>query len=274
MKKHALIVPLILTLFFAAWGASPATAEPIPGITQTPQYKMLVGAVNDLEGQRNVPATPARKTSYRRTLDNKTGAAKSQVKSLFVRRSSRVKSRDDAAQQRQIRNILKNQRNQVDALQALKASKLADAQDDYQASLNRINSRYAPRLDPLVNQRTVLKRQLARTTRPARRQQILDAITTVQAKINRIADGQQVATQVATTGYQARVGAVNDTFAARIRTVQSRGSQLVLQANRAWKATYQADFARLKERRTDEFSLVSRLNERGSGYISSMPPKN
>lgn len=274
MKKHSLILPLVLTLLFAAWGASPATAEPIPGITKTPQYRMLLGTVNELEGKRNVPVTPTRRASYRQTLDNKVSAAKVQVKSLFERRTVRVKSRDDASQRRQVRNILINQKRQVEALEALQASKLADAQDDYQASVNRINSQYAPRLDPLVNQRTALKRKLAKTTRPARRQQIQEAINTVQAKINRVVDARQIATQVVTTRYQARVQAVNDTFAVRIRTVRNRGKQLVLQANRAWKQTYRADFAQLKERRTDDFSLVSRLRERGAGYISSMPPKN
>lgn len=274
MKKLALIVPLVLTLFFAAWGASPATAGPVPGITQTPQYKMLLGFVNELESQKNVPATPARKASYRRALDNKAGAAKSRVKSLFVRRSSKVKSRDDAGERRQIRNIIANQNQQVNALQALLASRVADAQNNYQAAVNRINSRYAPRLNPLVRQRTVLKRQLAKTTRPARRQQILEAIRNVQAKINRIIDARQTETRVVTTSYRSRVQALNDTYAARIRTAQSRGTQLVLQARRAWKQTYQADFARLKEGRSDEFARVSRLRTRGAGFISSMPPKN
>jgi hypothetical protein len=274
MKKRALVLSLALTVLFAAWGASTATAEPVPGIKQTPQYRVLLGFVNKLERQRNVPATPARKAAYRRTLSNKAGDANRQVKSLFVRRSNRVRSRDNAEERTQVRNILASQRQQVDSLKAVLASKLADLQDDYNAAVGRTNARYAPKLNPLVRQRAILKRQLARTIRPARRERIKVAIRTVQTKINRVIDERQAATNVVTARYQARVSSVNSTFSARIRAAQSRGQQLVLQARRAWKQTFAADLGRLKERRTDEFSLVGRLRTRGTGYISQMPPKN
>jgi hypothetical protein len=273
MNKRALVLSLVVTLLFSVWGASGATAKPVPGIKQTQQYRVLAGFVKKLERQRRVPATPARKAAYRRTLSNKAGDAKREVKSLFVRRSSRVRSRDDAEERNQVRNILASQRQQVDALNAVLASKLADLQDDFNAAVSRTNARYAPRLNPLVRQRAILRRQLARTIRPARREQVKRAIWTVQAKINRVLDDRQAATQVVTARYQARVNAVNSVFAARIKAAQSKGRQLVLQTRRAWKQTYQADLARLKERRTDEFSLVSRLRERGTGLITRMPPK-
>lgn len=273
MKKRALALFLALTILSAAWGASTAAAKPVPGIKQTPQYRVLLGFVNKLERQRNVPATPARKAAYRRTLSNKAGDTNRQVKSLFVRRSNRVRSRDDAEERSQVRNILAGQRQQVDALKAVLASKLADLQDDYNAAVSRTNARYAPKLNPLVRQRAILKRQLANTIRPARRERLQRAIRTVQTKINRVIDDRQAATQVVTARYQARVSAVNSVYSARIQTAQSRGRQLVLQARRAWKQTYRADLGRLKERRSDEFSLVNRLRGRGTAYISQMPPK-
>jgi hypothetical protein len=262
MKKRALVLSLALAVLLAGWGASAATAKPVPGIKQTPQYRVLLGFVNKLERQRKVPATAARKAAYRRTLSNKAGDTNRQVKSLFVRRSNRVRSRDNAEERTQVRNILASQRQQVDSLKAVLASKLADLQDDYNAAVGRTNARYAPKLNPLVRQRAILRRQLARTIRP------------VQTKINRVIDDRQAATQVVTARYQARISTVNSVFSARIRSAQSRGQQLVLQARRAWKQTFAADLARLKERRTDEFSLVSRLRNRGTGYINQMPPKN
>ena len=273
MKKRALALSLVLTLLFAAWGASQATAKPVPGIKQTQQYRVLLGFVNKLDSQKNVPATPTRKAAYRESLGNKTGPAKLQVKSLFVRRAARVKSLDDVEERRQIRRIRSNQQQQVNSLKAVLASKLADALGNYNAAVRRINALYAPRLNPLVRQRTILKRRLAKAKRPARREQIQRSIRQVQRKINRVIDERQASTSVVTSRYRSRVEALNDIYSARIKGVRSRAKQLVLQARRAWRETYRADLNRLKERRSDEFSLVSRLRERGTGYITRMPPK-
>ena len=274
MKKRAIALSLVLTLFFAAWGASQATAKPVPGIKQTAQYRMMLGFVNKLDSLKNVPATRTRKAEYRESLANKAAPAKTQVKKLFVRRSTRVKSRDDAEQRRQVKTIRTNQKQQVNALKAVLASKLADALDDYNAAVRRINALYAPRLNPLVRQRTILKRRLAKAKRPARREQIQRSIRQVQIKINRVIDERQASTSVATSRYRSRVDALNDIYSTRIGAVRSRAKQLILQARRAWRQTYRADLNRLKERRTDEFSLVSRLRERGAGFITRMPLKD
>jgi hypothetical protein len=273
MKRSALFLSLVLSIAFAASGASPATAKPVPGIKQTAQYRVLLGFVNKLESKKRVPATPARKATYRRGLASKAAPAKRQVKSLFLRRSKRVKSRDDAEQRNQIRNIRTNQKRQVSALKSVLASKLADLQDDYNAAVSRTNARFAPTLNPLLRRRAILKRQLANTIRPAKRERIRRAIRKAQVKINRVIDQRQAATDVVTARYQARISAVDAKFEARIRTARSRGQQLVLQARRAWQETYRVDYERLKERRSTEFSLVKRLRERGSGYIAAMPPK-
>ncbi len=95
----------------------------------------------------------------------------------------------------------------------------------------------------------------------------------MQVKINRITDERQASTAIVTSGYQARVEGLNDIYSTRIQGVRSRATQLVLQARRAWRQTYRADLNHLREQRTDQFALVKRLRERGSGFITSMPPK-
>jgi len=274
MKKPALILSLVLTLFFTAWGASQAVAKPVPGIKQTQQYRVLLGFVDKLDSLKNVPATPTRKSAYRESLSSKTGAAKRQVISLFLRRSTRVKSRDDVEERRQVKSIRSSQKQQVTALEAVLASKIADALNNYNAAVRRINALYAPRLNPLVRQRSILKGRLAKAKRPARREQIQKSIRKVQLKINRVIDERQASTSVATTRYQARVEALNDVYSARIQTVRNRAKQLILQARRAWRQTYRADLNRLKERRSDEFSLVKRVRERGTDDIARMPLKS
>jgi hypothetical protein len=271
MKPLSIFLSLAAALVVAFGSASQATAAPVPDITQTPQYKALLGFVNTLETQRNVPTTQPRKAAYQRTLGNKTAPATAQVKSLFQRRAMRVKSRDDAEERSQIRNILSNQKQQVTALKAVQASKIAVAQNIYNESVDRINERYAPRLNPLVRQRTSLKRQLARTTNPVSRLQIQESIRSVQARINGIMDAKTAATKVASTDYQSKVNLLNQTYSAKIMGVKSRSQQLVAQARLAWKETYSADYNKLKVRRTSEFSQVSRLRSRGAGYISTMP---
>ncbi|MEX0619979.1 MAG: hypothetical protein WD181_00160 [Solirubrobacterales bacterium] len=271
MKLRASLLSLVLALLFTAGASTQAAAKPVPGIQQTPQYRALLGFDNVLQGRRLVPATPARKAAYRQTLNNKTAAAQKQVKSLFSRRVARVKSRDDAEERAQIRSILSNQKLQVNALKAVQASKVADAQNNYNSAVSRVNLRYAPRLNPLVRQRKILKRKLARTTNPISRDEIQRSIRLVQAKINGIVEAKNVAIQVASTNYQAKVNALNGTFSARIKTVKSRSKGLVVQARLAWKQTYSADYSKLKARRTTEFGLVNGLRTRGSGYISTMP---
>jgi hypothetical protein len=273
MKRPALAISLVLAMLFGVWAASPAVAKPVPGIKQTQQYRVLLKFVNKLEAKRKTPAGPDRKAAYRKSLSSKTGDAKRQVKTLFNRRATRVKSRDDAEERRQVRNIRTNQKRQVQALQAVLNSKLADAQDDLNAAIRRINARFAPRLNPLVAQRKILRKRLAKAQRPARKERLRKAIREVQKQINRVVDARQASTSVVTTRYQARVEALNDVYSTRIRNVRNRSRQLVLQARRAWQQTYRVDYERLKERRSTEFSLVKRLRVRGSGYIAAMPPK-
>lgn len=271
MKSRSIFLSLAAALLVAFGAASPATAAPVPGITQTPQYKALLGFVNTLQTQRNVPTTQPRKAAYQRTLANKTAPANAQVKSLFQRRAKRIRSRDDAEERAQIKSILSNQKQQVNALKAVLASKIAVAQNDYNEAVSRVNERYAPRLNPLIRQRTSLKRQLARTTNPVSRLQIQESIRLVQSRINGILDAKSAATKVASTDYQSRVNLLNQTYSAKISGVKSKSKQLVAQARLAWKETYSADYNKLKIRRTNEFSQVSRLRSRGAGYISTMP---
>lgn len=273
MFKRSLLLPLILALFFSAWGASQATAKPVPGIKQTQQYKVLLGFVNTLNTQKNVPATPTRKAKYRKSLSNKGDATNRQVKVLFALGTAKVKSRDDAEERRQVGNIRASQQQQVNALKAVLASKVADALSNYNAAVRRINALYAPSLNPLVRQRKILRRQLRKAKRPAKQEQIRQSIRNVQVKINRITDERQASTAVVTSRYQARVEGLNDIYSTRIQGVRSRAQQLVIQARRAWRQTYRADLNQLRERRTDQFAVVKRLRERGSGFITSMPPK-
>jgi hypothetical protein len=271
MKIRTVVVALILAVSFSAF-ATASNAAPIPGIKNTPQFRNLLNYVDTLQAKRDTPASPDRKASYRSKLSQKRAGANSAVKSLFKRRSARIASRDDKQERAQIKRIRRSQKQQVQTLRRAEENRLDDAADDYRSALNRIDARYAPKLVPLANKRDALQRKLARTTNPSKRKALNRKLDAVQNKINRVVRARQDDTDIATDRYKDRVSNIKDSCARQIADVKAKSKRQVTKAHKAWRRTFRDDLNQIKQRRSQEFELVSNLRDRGAGYIDHMPP--
>lgn len=272
MKLRAL-VPLVLAAFvLVGLGGNAAAQKPIPGIKSTAPFKSLKRYVNVLQGKVNVPASATRKQQYRTNLSVRRANANAKVKQLFARRTARIAKQDDKQERRDIKRIRSSQKAQIQNLQNQLSNRLNSLQMKESAAIARINARYAPRLDPLVNKRASLEAKLAKAKTPAKRNAIRTKINRTQTKINTIVNARQDDINATASRYDARAANVRSLFNAKIANVRAKTKQQIAYQKNEWKKIYRGQLSNAKERRSNEFDLVSNLRERGSGYIDQMPP--
>ncbi|MDQ2622136.1 MAG: hypothetical protein M3Y45_03750 [Actinomycetota bacterium] len=274
MKLRAL-VPLVLAAFvLVGFSGNAAAQKPIPGIKSTAPFKSLKRYVNVLQGKVNVPASAARKQQYRTNLSARRANANNKVKQLYKRRTTRIAKQDDNQERRDISRIRSAQKVQIQNLQNQQANRLNSLQMKENAAIARINARYAPRLDPLVNKRAALEVKLAKAKTPAKRNAIRTKINRTQTKINTIVNARQDDINATASRYDARAANVRSLFDAKISNVRAKTRQQIAYQKNEWKKIYRGQLGNAKERRTNEFELISNLRDRGAGYIDRMPPVN
>ncbi|MDQ2700423.1 MAG: hypothetical protein M3Y23_03735, partial [Actinomycetota bacterium] len=172
MKTRLLSSLALLSLMVLAMASPAAAQKPIPPIQQTAQFKGLKRYVNTLAEKKNKPATPARKATFRTKLSTKRTAANQKAKALYNQRVNRISKQDDQQERRQVKSIRQNQKQQVNSLNDKLNSKLSSLGVKEAAAIARINSTYANRIDPLERKRAILRKRLAKTTNPVKRERL------------------------------------------------------------------------------------------------------
>ena len=268
-RVAALIVPLIAVGLFIA---APAQAkQPIPGITQTGQWRALKTYVNDLQTKRNTPATAVQKTTFRQRLNTKQAAANARVKKLFVQRRQRIINRDTAREQKQIKKLQNAANRQVGKLTDQRSERLATAKLTFAAQIARIRNRYAGALAKDNRQLSRLERNLRRTRNPFQRQIILAHIDTIEKDIAQLKRARTRNITSATSIHREKVSAIRTKYADKIAKTRAYYKGVIKKVKGAWKVIYADDVAAAKAQRTKQFGLVTNLRNRGSGDITQMP---
>lgn len=262
----------ILALTGIGLTATQASAQkPIPGITQTAQWRALKTYVNSLEAKRNTPASASQKTNFRSRLSTKQLAANGRVKDLYAQALNRLKARDSKKERAAIKKVRQAQSQSITDLKASLASRLAIARATYSRAVNKINDRFAFRIASEQNNLRKLRRNLARTTDPIQRQLILSRIDTVKRELSKQKRIRATEIGQAASYYQNQSRAITLRFDNKITSTRAYYKALVRKVKASWKVIYDDDLAAAKSKRTKEFSLVSGLKARGSGYINEMP---
>lgn len=272
MKLRALVPLVLATVSLAGLSGTAAAQKPIPGIKSTAPFKSLKSYVNVLQGKVTVPATNARRQQYRSNLNARRNNANNKVKQLFALRTNRIAKQDKNQARRDIKRIRQSQKAQVQSFQNRLADRLNDLQAKESMAIARINAGYAPRLDPLVDKRAALQAKLAKAKSPSKRSAIRKKINRTQTKINTLVAARQDDINATTSRYDARSANAKSLFNAKIANVRSRTKQQIAYQKNEWKKIYREQLGDAKERRSDEFELVSNLRDRGAGYIERMPP--
>ena len=272
MKTRAIatIAPLI-ALGLVAVAPNPAQGA-IPNIKDTAQWKNLNSFVNTLEGKRNTPATQAQKNSFRQRLNTKQTAANSKVASLYGQRLKKITNRDKAQEQRQINRLLKASQLRVDALQAQRANRIGIARETFANQVARIKGRFAASIDRYNRQLTSLRKRLAKTSDPIRRQLILNSIDTVENELTNVRASQRKSINAATEDHRTRIAGIRSKYGARIKATRAYFQRQIDVVQNSWKVKYDDDVTALKSKRTREYGFVGKLKSRGEGYIDQMPP--
>lgn len=272
MKLRALaLIALITGLLFVA--ASPASAQrPIPGIKQTAAYKQLKNYVNFLNGRKSTPTPAARKTVYRTNLNGKKQNANTKVVSLYQQKLLRLSKQDDNQQRRQIKQIRTAQKRQVQALQQDLADRINDIQMDQSEAVQRVYNNYAPKINLRADRRDALKRQLKRTTNPAKRATLIRQIDTLQSQINALVSDRTTAVNNVNSKFSVRISQANNLYNSRIANVRASAQQQIQAAKQAWRQTFRTQINAAKSRRDGQKDMVNALASRGAGYIDQMPP--
>ena len=245
--------------------------KPIPGIKSTPEYRSLLKYVNSLQTKKSTPATPAQKTAFRNNLSGRRAKANAKVKRLNTQRLARIKKQDDAAERRQIKGVRQQQARTVAQLNRAKGERIAQAATAYRLSVDRTNSNYSGRIASKSAKRKRLKSKLNRTTNPIAREVLIAQIEALGPKIKSLKAARKKQLDQAASGYQSRVDGLNQRFTAKVDGAKSFYKGLVRRIKDNWKKTFREDLKAAKSRRDSEFSLVTRLKDRGTGYIDQMP---
>ena len=267
----ATVAPLI-ALGLIAVAPNPAHGA-IPNIKDTAQWRNLNSFVNTLEGKRNTPATQAEKNSFRQRLNTKQSAANSKVASLYGQRLKKITSRDKAEEQRQINRLLRASQQRVGALQAQRANRIGIAKEAFANQVARIKGRFAAGIARDNRQLSTLRKRLARTNDPIRRQLILNSIDTVENELSQLRAAQRKSINAATDDHRARIAGIRSKYAARIKDTRAYYQRQIDVVQNSWKVKYDDDVAALKSKRTREYGFVEKLKSRGTGYIDQMPPQ-
>lgn len=271
MKARTL--PLVALVALVVLGsASTATAQaPIPKLQTTAPYKSLKNYVNMLQGRSATPTTAQRKQVFRSQLVAKRNAANAKAKSIFNLTIARIKKKDDVQERAQVKRIRQNQKTQVTALNASLAAQLSAIAASERLAVDRVNDRYARRINPLGRERDALRRELKKTKNPIRRMTLTNKINKLQADINALYQSKQTDLNAIEARFDSRQDAANNRFQTRIKNVKASAKRQILQARRAWKKLFRDEHADAKEQRAENFELISELREEGTGYIQQMP---
>ncbi|MFM9044483.1 MAG: hypothetical protein ACKOL0_01540 [Solirubrobacterales bacterium] len=272
MKTRAIatIAPLI-ALGLVAVAPNPAQGA-IPNIKDTAQWRNLISYVNTLEGKRNTPATPAQKESFQQRLNTKQSAANSKVASLYGQRLKQITNRDTAEERRQVNRLLKASQQRVDALQAQRANRIGIAKETFASQVARIKGRFAASIDRDSRQLTTLRKRLAKTSDPVRRQLILNSIDTVENELSQLRAAQRKSINAATDDHRTRIAGIRSKYSARIKDTRAYYQRQIDVVQNSWKVKYADNVAQLKSKRTREYGFVGNCKSRGEGYINQMPP--
>lgn len=273
MRTRKLFVAFLSILALAGFGltAQASAAQPIPGITQTAEWKSMKAYVNTLAAKKNTPATSAQKASFRSRLNIKQAATNARVKKLYNQSLNRVKARDDVKERNAIRKVRQNQSRAIAELKVSLASRLDLARNTNSRAVAKINDRYSFRIAAEKRNLKTLRRNLARTTNPFQRQLILTKIDTVTRELAQQKKALKKELADAADRYQAKVQAINLRYDNRIINTRAYYKALVRKVKSAWKVIYDNDVAAAKGKRTKQFSLVSALKSKGTAYIEQMP---
>lgn len=273
MTTKVKLLASVSLLLVAVFGlAGPANAKsPIPGIKKTAEYRSLLSYVDFLKGKKSTPASSSQKETYRNNLSNRRLKANGKVKKLYNRRLARIESRDDRAERRQIKRTRQTQKRRVAKLNREKGQRINDARATYQAKVNSANAYYSGSIASKVRKKRILRSKLNRTTNPIKREVLVAKIEAIGPKIRKLKAARNNQINQAAGAYQRRVDRVNSSFATRIAGAKRFYKSIVRRIKRDWRETYRRDIRSAKQLRDDQFSLVTNLRNRGSGYIDQMP---
>lgn len=274
MKTKSKLLASLFFLFTLVLGlAGPAVAKkPIPGIKDTPEYRSLLSYVNFLQTRSSKPASSEQKEIFRNNVANRRLKANSKVGNLYQRRLTRIKSRDDEAERRDIKKTRQAQARRINQLNDQRAARINQAGTRYRNRVNQINSRYADPIASASAKRKRLKAQLNRTTDPDKREALLAQLGTVNARLRQLKTARQEKLDEAADQNRSQIRDINDNFDGLIADARRFYKGQVERIKEQWKKTYQGDVAKAKSRRDSDFNLVTNLRDRGFGYINQMPP--
>jgi hypothetical protein len=265
-------IVVLLSLFVGLGLVSHASAsQPIPGIKKTAQWRSLLSYVDVLEGKKNTPATPAQKSSFRNRLNTKQAAANARVKTLYNQRINKITALDAVRERSQIKKVRQSQAKAVAELNASLSARLAVAADAYSDAVRKVKDRFSFRLSSEQANLRKLRKNLSRTTNPFQRQLILQRIDVVTNEIKQQKKAQKKSIDKQTSIYQSKTAFINERYAERIASTKKFYKAQVRKIQTLWKVIYADDVAKIKSQRAKEFTLVTRLRNRGNGYIERMP---
>ncbi len=271
--KTRLVSLLVLSLAALVLTSAPASAQqPIPGIKQTVAFKQLKNYVQFLFTKRATPVVNAKRQTFKTNLSKHRKNTNLKVVQLYSRKLMRIAAEDDVKQRRQIKQIRVAQKRQVQGLKQEMADRLAELRGDQNDAVQRVYDSYASQINSRADERDRLKRQLSRTTNPARRTKLTRQIKKLQTQINGLVSDRTTDVNNVNSRYQSRITATTNLYNSRIAQARASAKRQIQQTNNAWKQTFRTQIQAAKARRDAQKDLVGTVADRGFGYIGEMPP--
>jgi hypothetical protein len=232
-RTIAILIPFIAAGFLMT---GPAQAkQPIPGIKKTAEWRSLDSYVGFLQGKVSTLTTETKKATYRSNLGNRRLKANAKVKALYQRRLQRITTRDQAKEQRQVDRIRANEKRKVNGLKNSRDARLSTARATIDAKVASIKFTYAASLSQARGNLKRLRKNLARTNDPFRRQVILQHIDTVRQQISQLTTQQGQKIDDARTRHRAKVAQIRNAYASRIANSRNYYESLVITVKTTWQ---------------------------------------
>jgi hypothetical protein len=274
-RKVRRLAPVVAAALLAVALLAPAAkAAEVPALITTPQYKALVGFVEQLNKLSSTPATAARKATLEDQLEKKHDAAAAKATALL----NRGKKAAQLESQREIKIGVKT-------IRQTQAGELAALRRDYDARMNRAATNYenaVGRVEDIFDGRSAaLRRQVARLRKQKANAKGAVVKASIQGAIdrrtkrgaeNRKLQGEEISDLKA--GYAREKAAIRQGKQSATQSLQQNDAEAIVTLRARGQQIYNTTVRTLQARRVNQLNDLERKLNAGRAAIIRIPAKS
>lgn len=251
--------------------AGASAASSVPTLASTAQYKALVAYVAKLRSLQGKSTTASQKAVYDSKLVTKYGAAVQKSSALFVRGKKVASKEVKAASKDNGQRIRQAEARAIDALQDEYADRSDNAATKNQQRIDAITNEYSNRLGTLKRQISDLRVKKAKSTNPARKDQIQDQISSLIDLVAAAKKEQSEDRATAAAAYQREKQSLRDAKTNALAAARAEGQEAIERLRNHTQRQYNNKVRALQAKHESQLNDLESKLANGRIAISLMP---